>query len=125
MTQTISRPPERHDDQPHDQPHDGRLHREQSMEWVGLYHREGAPVRPDDHPAGDPVPEDWGWHGTTGKWGRRLWVLPFALIAAYLVTAIQRNEGFAATVALILIAGGMLLLVLLDWRRRRNAWRSS
>ncbi len=32
--------------------------------------REMAHVAPDSHPVEHERPEDWGWHGETGKWGR-------------------------------------------------------
>jgi len=126
VSQTISRPPERHDDQSPERLVDLPQQRQvdRPTEWVALYHREGVPVRSDDHPVGDPEPEDWGWHGSMGKWGRRLWVLPFALIAAYLVTDLHSPEGHVASVWLIAVGVVMLLLVVVDWRRRRNAWRS-
>ena len=32
--------------------------------------REEAVVRTDAHPVEHERPEEWGWHGETGKWGR-------------------------------------------------------
>ena len=62
--------------------------------------REEGVVRADSHPVQHERPEEWGWHGETGRWGRieDLWVLG--------------------------IAGVMILIMVLDWRRRRNAWRA-
>lgn len=127
MSQTISREPERHDEHPPAQ-HVGipaQRQADRPTDWVGLYHREGVPVRPDGHPIEEEQPGEWGWHGEMGKWGRRLWVLPFGLIVAYLVTDIVRGtEGGFAALWLIGIGLLMLLLVFVDWRRRKNAWRS-
>lgn len=120
MSQSTSRAPQRHDEQ--------RIPEQrapgQPTEWISLYHREGVPVRPDDHPIESGQPEDWGWHGEMGKWGRRLWVLPFALIVAYLVTDLRRLGVTTAVVWLIAIGLLMVLLVIVDRRRRKTAWRS-
>lgn len=126
MSQTISRSPERHDDQSAERHVDLPRQRQvdQPTEWVALYHREGVPVRHDDHPIEEEQPGEWGWHGSMGKWGRRLWVVPFGLIVAYLVTDLRSSGGFVPALWLIVVAVVMLLLVVLDWRRRRTAWRS-
>src|SRR4051812_39656439 len=88
-------------------------------------HEEVDLVRPGDHPVAHETPDDWGWHGEMGRWGRRLWILPFAVILAYLLTYVfGPHEDRAADPWLIGIAVLMILVVLVDRRRRKNAWRA-
>jgi hypothetical protein len=83
--------------------------------------REEAVVRTGEHPVEHERPEEWGWHGEMGKWGRRLAVIPIVVILAYLV---GNHEGRIEDVWLLCIAGLMILILIWDARRRKNAWRS-
>jgi hypothetical protein len=84
---------------PHDEPHAAQ----------------DAPGRRPDRP------EDWGWHGEFGRAARISgWVSAALLVLLNFTSRYSRTEmiwvdGFAALLVLMLI---------LDWRRRRNAWRS-
>jgi hypothetical protein len=67
-------------------------------------------------------PEDWGWHGETGKWGRAgAW---FATI--FLVLYMVGNEPLIGPghVAVIGFAVVLVLILLWDRHRRKNAWRA-
>jgi Protein of unknown function (DUF2631) len=67
-------------------------------------------------------PEDWGWHGETGKWGRAgAW---FATI--FLVLFMFGNEPLIGPghVAVLIFAGLMVIILLWDRQRRKNAWRA-
>ena len=83
--------------------------------------REEGLVRVGEHPVEHERPEDWGWHGEMGKWGRRLAVLPILVILAYLV---GNHEGRMEDIWLIAIAALMVLILVWDRFRRKNAWRS-
>jgi Protein of unknown function (DUF2631) len=66
-------------------------------------------------------PEDWGWHGEAGRWARLAgWISAIALVVMNLTTHYNNTQdawlyGIAAIIVLLLIR---------DWYRRRNAWRS-
>jgi len=83
--------------------------------------REEGLVRVGEHPVEHERPEEWGWHGEMGKWGRRLAVLPILVILAYLV---GNHEGRMEDIWLIAIAALMVLILVWDRFRRKNAWRS-
>ena len=83
--------------------------------------REEAVVRSDAHPVEHERPEEWGWHGEMGKWGRRLAVIPVLFLLSMIV---GNHEGRMED--LWLIGSALLLVLILVWdaRRRKNAWRS-
>jgi hypothetical protein len=83
--------------------------------------REEALVREDAHPVEHERPEDWGWHGETGKWGRVGAVIATVFMLAYLF---GNHEGRIEDIWVVCIAALMVLILVLDWRRRRNAWRA-
>ncbi|MGY1617624.1 DUF2631 domain-containing protein [Geodermatophilus sp. SYSU D00691] len=83
--------------------------------------REEAVVRAGEHPVEHERPEDWGWHGEMGKWGRRTWWLAAVFILALLI---GNHEGNVENVWLIGTAALMVLVFLLDRVRRKNAWRA-
>ena len=65
--------------------------------------------------------EDWGWHGEFGRWARiGGWVSVAVLVLMNFTTRYSRTE------AIWLWGFVVLLVVLLLWdaSRRRNAWRS-
>jgi hypothetical protein len=83
--------------------------------------REEAVVRVGEHPIEHERPEEWGWHGEMGKTGRRLVIIPILFMLAYLV---GNHEGRMEDLWLIGIALIMVLILVWDARRRKNAWRS-
>ncbi|SNS07127.1 Protein of unknown function [Geodermatophilus pulveris] len=83
--------------------------------------REEGIVRADAHPVEHERPEDWGWHGETGRWGRVGAVVATLFMLAYLV---GNHEGRVEDLWVVGIAAGMVLILVMDWRRRRNAWRA-
>jgi hypothetical protein len=93
-----------------------------STQRVNQPGREEAVVRTDAHPVEHERPEDWGWHGETGKWGR---VGAWIAILILLSFIVGRNHiGHVEDVWVIAIAVVMVLILLWDMRRRKNAWRS-
>jgi hypothetical protein len=98
------------------------MSRVSATERVNQPGREEAVVRADAHPVEHERPEDWGWHGETGKLGRiGAW---FCVILLLLYTVGRNHEGHVEDLWLIGIAGVMVLILLWDIRRRKNAWRS-
>ena len=83
--------------------------------------REEAVVRADAHPVEHERPEEWGWHGEMGKWGRRLVLIPIVFLIAMVF---GNHQGKMEDIWLIGLAAAMILIVALDARRRKNAWRS-
>jgi hypothetical protein len=92
-----------------------------ATERVNQPGREEAVVRAGEHPIQHERPEEWGWHGEMGKWGRRLTIIPIAVILAYLV---GNHEGRMEDIWLLGIALVMIIILVADARRRKNAWRS-
>jgi hypothetical protein len=83
--------------------------------------REEAVVRTDAHPVEHERPEEWGWHGETGKRGRvGAWIATLIL----LTFLIGNHEGRVEDLWLVGIAAVMVLILILDIFRRKNAWRS-
>ena len=83
--------------------------------------REEAVVRAGAQPVQHERPEEWGWHGETGKKGRiGAWFTVLVLLS-YLV---GNHEGRVEDLWLLGIAGSIVLILLWDIRRRKNAWRS-
>jgi hypothetical protein len=83
--------------------------------------REEAVVRAGEHPVEHERPEDWGWHGETGKKGRIGAVVTTLIVLAFLF---GNHQGKVEDLWLVGIALVMIIIMVLDWRRRRNAWRS-
>ena len=77
---------------------------------------------PDDYNHHHPEehPSDWGWHG---EWGRasRLggWVVAVILVLM-IFPAHYNGQG---TLFLTLTAAGLIVMLLWDRQRRKNAWR--
>jgi hypothetical protein len=83
--------------------------------------REEGLVRLDEHPVEHERPEDWGWHGETGRWGRvGAWFSVIALLS-YLY---GNHEGRMEDLWIVGIAATIVVILLWDIRRRKNAWRS-
>ncbi len=83
--------------------------------------REEGVVRAGAQPVQHERPEDWGWHGETGKWGRFGGVVATLSMLTYLI---GNHEGRVEDLWVIGIAALMVMILLMDWRRRRNAWRA-
>ncbi|SET65814.1 DUF2631 domain-containing protein [Geodermatophilus poikilotrophus] len=83
--------------------------------------REEAVVRADSHPVAHERPEEWGWHGETGRWGRIGAVIVTLFMLSYLI---GNHEGRVEDLWVVGTAAVMVLILVLDWRRRRNAWRA-
>jgi hypothetical protein len=83
--------------------------------------REEGIVRADAHPVEHERPEEWGWHGEMGKWGRRLAIIPIVFLVAMVF---GNHQGNLENIWLIGIAAFLVLLLVVDARRRKNAWRS-
>ena len=83
--------------------------------------REEGVVRADAQPVEHERPEEWGWHGEMGKWGRRLAIIPIVFLVAMIF---GNHRGKLEDIWLIGFAALMVLLLVVDSRRRKNAWRS-
>lgn len=92
-----------------------------STQRVNQPGREEAVVRADAHPVEHERPEEWGWHGEMGKWGRRLAVIPILFLLSMLI---GNHEGRMEDLWLIGCALLLVLILVWDGRRRKNAWRS-
>lgn len=108
--------------------HDGRvsgrdhLGQQTSATVVAQSNREEAIVRAGSEPVHDTDrPEDWGWHGTTGRKGRI-----GAFFAAVILFLMQftNHEGNTENLWLVGLALAIVAILVWDWRRRKNAWRS-
>ena len=83
--------------------------------------REEGVVRADAHPVEHERPEEWGLHGEMCKWGRRLAIIPIVFLVAMVF---GNHRGKLEDIWLIGFAALMVLLLVVDARRRKNAWRS-
>ena len=65
-------------------------------------------------------PEDWGWHGAFGKWSRiGAWVSVILLIALNFTWHYNQS----ADPWLFGTAAALVLILIRDRYRRKNAWR--
>jgi hypothetical protein len=83
--------------------------------------REEGIVRAGETPITHERPEDWGWHGETGKTGR---IAGWVMIVLLLVLTFGNHRGQVENLFLIGAALVILIMLLRDSRRRKNAWRS-
>jgi hypothetical protein len=65
-------------------------------------------------------PEDWGWHGQFGRWAR---VAGWLCAALLVLLNFTNRYGRSASIWLFGIAALLVLLLIRDWYRRKNAWR--
>jgi hypothetical protein len=83
--------------------------------------REEAVVREGAEPIQHERPEEWGWHGETGKWGRfGAWIAVLFTLAYVL----GNHEGRVEDLWIVGIVVVMILILVYDHFRRKNAWRS-
>ena len=83
--------------------------------------REEGVVRAGSHPVEHEEPADWGWHGETGKKGRiGAWIAVLVTLS-YLI---GNHEGRVEDLWVLGAALVMILILVWDIVRRRNAWRS-
>ncbi len=79
----------------------------------------GAPVDyAVDHP--QEHPEDWGWHG---EWGRAARIGGWLVVLAMIVMLTSTHYNRQGDVWLWGVTGSLVLILLWDIHRRRNAWR--
>ena len=83
--------------------------------------RDEAVIREGAEPITHERPEDWGWHGETGKWGRFGAWIAVLFTLAYLV---GNHKGRVEDLWIIGIVVVMILILVYDHFRRKNAWRS-
>ena len=83
--------------------------------------REEGVVRAGAAPVEHERPEDWGWHGETGRLGR---IGAWLAVIITLTLLIGNHEGRVEDLWVAGIALGMALILIADWRRRKNAWRA-
>ena len=84
--------------------------------------REEGVVRAGAHPVVHEEPADWGWHGETGKWGRRGGWLTVLIMLSYLI---GNHEGRVEDLWVLGFAALLALILIWDIFRRKNAWRSA
>ena len=92
-----------------------------ATERVNQPGREEGVVRAGAHPVEHEEPADWGWHGQTGRKGR------FGAWIAVLVTLsylIGNHEGRVEDLWVLGIAVVLVVILVWDMFRRKNAWRS-
>jgi hypothetical protein len=83
--------------------------------------REEGIVRAGETPITHERPEDWGWHGEAGKTGR---ITGYVMIVFLLVMLVGNHEGRIEDLYLVGFALIILISLIWDSRRRKNAWRS-
>ena len=83
--------------------------------------REAGVERAGAHPIQHERPEEWGWHHEMGKFGRLSLVLPIVFLFAMLF---GNHDGQVENLWLIGSALALIVIMIWDVRRRKNAWRS-
>ena len=83
--------------------------------------REEGIVRAGETPITHERPEDWGWHGESGKTGR---IAGCAIIVLLLALMFGNHRGWVENLWLMGFAAVILIMLIRDSRRRKNAWRS-
>ena len=102
--------------------HSGRGQGHQtSAQVVEQSTREEGIVRAGETPVVHERPEDWGWHGEAGKAGR---ITGAVMIVFLLVMLVGNHEGRVEDLWLVGTALTILVALIWDARRRKNAWRA-
>jgi hypothetical protein len=83
--------------------------------------REEGIVRAGETPITHERPEDWGWHGESGKAAR---IAGYVMIVLLLVMIKGNHQGRVEDLFLIGFAAAIAVSLVWDSRRRKNAWRS-
>jgi hypothetical protein len=83
--------------------------------------REEGIVRAGETPIVHERPEDWGWHGEAGRTGR---VFGWILAVVLLTLMVGNHEGRIEDIYLALASATLIVTLLWDIRRRKNAWRA-
>jgi hypothetical protein len=83
--------------------------------------REEGIVRAGETPITHERPEDWGWHGEAGRAGR---ITGWVMVVILLVMIKGNHRGEVEDLWLIGIAATLVVSLLWDIRRRKNAWRA-
>lgn len=79
---------------------------------------EKRPVQtPDPH---DEPSVEWGWHGSFPKATR---IMGWLTAAVMFLMFIGNQIGHVEDIWLAVVGGGMVIMLLIDLRRRRTAWR--
>ena len=65
-------------------------------------------------------PSDWGWHGSWGKWAR---IGGWVSVVVLLLNQLAWHYNNAQDPWIYGVAGVLVLILLHDRYRRKNAWR--
>ncbi|MGY5886066.1 DUF2631 domain-containing protein [Modestobacter lacusdianchii] len=87
---------------------------EQSEREEGIARAGAAPVTHE-------WPEDWGWHAEAGKVGR---ITGWVFVVVMLTFLVGNHEGRVEDLWVLGFALTLVVMLLWDVRRRKNAWRS-
>jgi hypothetical protein len=102
--------------------HHGRVAQDNPLtERVNQPGREEAVVRAGAHPVEHEEPADWGWHGETGRKGR---IGGWIAVLVTLSFLIGNHEGRVEDLYVLGAAAIMVIILVWDIFRRKNAWRS-
>jgi hypothetical protein len=83
--------------------------------------REEGIVRAGETPITHERPEDWGWHAEAGKAAR---ITGWVMVVVLLVMMIGNHEGNVENLWILGFAAIIVVSLLWDARRRKNAWRA-
>ncbi|MDP9117412.1 MAG: DUF2631 domain-containing protein [Actinomycetota bacterium] len=77
---------------------------------------------PDDYRADHPDehPTDWGWHG---EWGRAARISGWIVAVILLVMSTATHYNREGTLWLVGFAAAIIVTLIWDVQRRKNAWR--
>ena len=101
--------------------HEGRgMGHQTTAQVVAQPTREEGIVRAGETPIEHEQPEDWGWHHESGAKARLAIVIPIVFVVAMIW---GNHQGRTEDIWLIGSAVLMVLLLVWDARRRKNAWR--
>ena len=101
--------------------HEGRgTGHQTSARVVAQPTREEGIVRAGETPIEHEQPEDWGWHHEWGGKARAATLIPIVFVVAMIW---GNHRGRVEDIWLIGSAVLMVLLLVWDARRRKNAWR--
>lgn len=83
-------------------------------------HAGADPRSAHDQPHRHERPQDWGWHGQIGRWGR--WI-GWGAVVVLLLQNVTTYYNTAHAPWLFGLAAVLVLLLIRDRYRRKNAWR--